>query len=328
MSAEPKDRRLEWELSFPLVTNPLVLGAWFRAMSASWVLAMAIVGTLFIGIGEAGRLPLLAGIFALATAAVALLGVLIMLLLFGNRYRARFVVSEQGVIYQALERRGRALSRLAVAAGAMAGSSATAGAGLLAISREQVECPWSAVVTVRCLPRRRVVVLRDSWHDLLHLYCRRDNYDAVCELARSQVSERQEAGGGDPAPSPLPAALGRSLLVLLACLPLFALRTPIHPDPLLPLSLLLCSLAALWLLPPFGWVVVAVSGYLTLRLAWALFTLRRFSLFPAAEGYRKYQLLDGGEWLLLILALVGLGWLAWLGWRLARGRLRPVSLSD
>lgn len=31
---------LSWEIQFPLLTNPLVTGAWFKAMGATYLLCM------------------------------------------------------------------------------------------------------------------------------------------------------------------------------------------------------------------------------------------------------------------------------------------------
>ena len=38
---------IEWEVNIPLVTNPMILGARLKAMGATYLLSMLIVGTVF-----------------------------------------------------------------------------------------------------------------------------------------------------------------------------------------------------------------------------------------------------------------------------------------
>ncbi|HEB95172.1 MAG TPA: hypothetical protein ENI96_01915, partial [Sedimenticola thiotaurini] len=134
-----------WDAEFPLVTNPLVVGAWARAMGATWLTSLVVLTGIAAAADGLDRLPWMAGIFTLVVGGVFLLGLAILWLVFGNRYRARFQVSERGVAYQALDRRGRVLARFAVVAGLLAASPGAAGAGLVSISRERIQIPWSAV---------------------------------------------------------------------------------------------------------------------------------------------------------------------------------------
>ena len=318
---------IEWEVDIPLVTNPMIIGAWLRAMGATYLLSILIVGTVFIGTGQADQLPLLAGWFALMTAGLALLGLLIMLLVFGNRFRARFALTGKGVVYEGVDRRAHSLARLAVLAGGLRGSPGAAGAGLLAISKERVVLDWAGAFGARYVPRHHTIALRNQWRDLLHLYCRPDNYEQVRTRVAAELADKGTTERLSRTTSPLPQALLATGLVIASCLPLFALQDISDLDILWPLLIMVFSLATVWLIPLFGWVVLPLLGVVLVQLVFALQEVREFTLISTYR-YRLFEALDAGEWLLLGLAMAGIVYLGRTAWRAVRGRLVPVLMRD
>lgn len=320
-------RDIAWEIDIPLITNPNMVGAWLKAMVATFVVVMVIMGAVFVGTGQAESLPMVAGIFALVTGGLAIVGLLIMLLVFGNRYRARFEITDTGISVITVDRRARALSRLAVLAGGMSGSAAAAGAGLVAVSGETAVLRWKSVSAARYLPRRQTIVLRNSWRDLMHVYCTTDNFEVVRARVAQVVAQADAGPHTQGRRSPLPAVLGQSALVVVASLPLFALDEVLDLDIFVPLLIMLFSLATLWLIPLFGWVVLPAALYVAVRVASNLLELREYTLVSTYR-YRRYEVIDPGEWVILGLALAGLAYLAWLAWRALRGRQVPLLLRD
>ncbi|MCP5366409.1 MAG: hypothetical protein H6907_16980 [Hyphomicrobiales bacterium] len=171
--------RLVWEVDIPLATNPLILGAWAKALAATLVLCLAITVPVFLFADAAQVLPRLAGILILGILGLGILGIVIMAAVFGNRFRARFTLDDRGILYEGIDSRARALARLTVVAGSLGGNPRTAGAGMLAMAGETVGLSWDDVRAVRAHPRRRALVLRNAWRDVLHVYCTADNYDRV-----------------------------------------------------------------------------------------------------------------------------------------------------
>jgi len=108
-------------------------------MLATYFLVMVIMSTIFIGTGEIESLPMVAGIFAVTVAGLFLFGLLVMLIVLGNRYRVRFSVSEEGIVYESIDTKANTLARFTVVAGMLTGRPGAAGAGLLAISQQQVK---------------------------------------------------------------------------------------------------------------------------------------------------------------------------------------------
>jgi hypothetical protein len=318
---------LVWEVSIPLVTNPLILKAWTMAMGATYLLVMLILGTVFIGTGQADQLPLLAGIFAIGVGVFMVLGLLVMLLVYGNRYRARFTLTHKGIAYEGVDRRARGMARLAVVAGVLGASARTTGAGLLAISQERVQLRWSGAFTARYLPHRHTIVLRNQWRDIMHVYCTSENYGEISDRVNREIGQKGTELRHNVSPSPLPSALLQSLLVVAACMPLYALVELTDLELMIPLILMLFALTIVWLIPLFAWIVLPIIGYIVIHIAIFLGEFRQYTLINT-YSYRKYEVLDFGEWLVLAAALVSLVYLGWISVCALRGRLNPVLFQD
>jgi len=318
---------LSWEINFPLITNTLVVAAWLKAMGATYLVAMLILGTVFIGTGDTADLPMLGGIFALVVIGVAVVGLLIMLLVFGNRFKARFTLSDKGIRYEGVDTRARTLARIAVVAGAIAGSPRTAGAGLLAVSNERVDLVWSGAFEARYHPKQRTIVIRNQWRDLLHLYCTEQNYEQVKQRVEQMLASKGTAKRLTSKPSPLPRALLNTLLTVLATLPLFALVEIVGLDLFVPLLILVFGLATVWLIPLFGWVVLPLEGYILFQLVIAMFEVSELKLISTYR-FRKYELLDAGEWIVIALAIAGLIYLGVTAWRAVHGRVVPMLMQE
>lgn len=316
-----------WEIDFPLITNSLVLSAWFKAMGAAYLVIMIILGTILLGTGEVADLPALAGIFALVMIGVAFAGLLIMLVVFGNRFKARFTLTDKGIRYEGIDTRARALARITVVTGAIGGSPRTAGAGLLAVSNERVDLAWSGAFEARYHPKQRTIAIRNQWRDLLHLYCTEENYEQVKQRVEQKLVSKGTAERLTSTPSPLPRALLVTLLIALATLPLFALVDIVGLDLFIPLLILVFGLATVWLIPLFGWVVLPLEGYILVYLAFALFETSELKLISTYR-FRKYELLDAGEWIVMGLAIAGMIYLGMTAWRAVRGRVVPVLMQE
>lgn len=318
---------INWEIDIPLVTNRNMVGAWFKAMAATFLLSMLIPGSVFVGTGEFDALPVMAGVFALVVLGLSVVGLMIMWLVFGNRFRAAFTVTDEGISFSLRDTRARVLSRFAVVAGGIAGHPGATGAGLLATSSETLMLRWSGAFSARYQPRRHVIVLRNRWRDVMHVYCGADNYDRVKARVSQSLREHGTETRAVRGRSPLPRMLSGTALVVAASLPLFALNDMIGLDVFVPLLTMVFSLATLWLIPLFGWVVLPAVAYLLFEIAVSLAEVRELQLVSTYR-YRRYELLDGDEWLLLLLVLAGLGYLSWMAWRALRGRLVPLLLQD
>jgi hypothetical protein len=188
-TAASERKALTWEHDLPLATNPFLWWDFFRVVGASLLIMELLVFLMSLIVGDPLWLPLwvlglvagiFAGLFLIAT-----------LLLYGNRYHARFVVDARGV---QMEDAGQGrwfkwrmilLGVLARQPGAVLGS--TSGPSGYA---ERVS--WREVRRVTVHRRLRVVTLSNSWRSMLRLYCPLELFDDVAERAQSSVAQSEQ----------------------------------------------------------------------------------------------------------------------------------------
>lgn len=316
---------LQWELDVPLLTHPLMRGAFVRLMLLTGLLMSALLGGLMLVTGDPEAIVPMLGMVLAVLAGLSVLFVLVILVVFGNRMSMRFAVDARGARAEVTDRRAARSNRLAVLVGTLAGKPGLTGAGLLAQSGSEQSVAWKAVARVRYYPRWRAIALSNSWRTVLILYCSPGNYDTVAALVAQRL-EARPAEAKAPRRSPLPGLLLRTGLTVLAALPLFALPD-LPEEALLPALLVLAfALAALWLIPVLG--VAAFAGMLwLLGLEIIAQAELRTSIFDGSV-YRAYEVLSGDDMAMLALALVGAAYLVWQTLGLIRGRIRSGLVGD
>ena len=322
-----KTAPLIWETKFPLLTNPHIVKAWLKGMGITYLFCMLILGPLFIGTGEADGLPMIAFIFLIVVSCLTLGGFVIMLVIFGNRSHARFELSEKGIVYESVDKKARIISRMAVLAGGILGNATATGAGLLSISREQVSLKWEAVFEALYDENHHTIRLRNQYRDLLHLYCTSDTYDSVRDIVKAKVAQK---GGQTDYPdtrSPLPGALFSTFLVVLACLPLYALVEIAKLHLMVPLLIMVFSLAMVWMIPLFAWVVLPLIAYIPVYLVWFMSQSSTTKLV-STYTYYKYELMDAGEWIIIGLAAAGMLYLSRISIKSLKGKYVPLLMRD
>jgi len=321
---------ITWEIGIPLLSNPRMLGTFAMVTALAMALVVLLLAVVFGSQGDWDAVLSMAKVFACVGLGFYLLSLLVMGLVFGNRLRTRYTVSEQGIVQETIDKVGRAGSRLAVIAGILGRSPGTAGAGLIAMSNESVALSWGGAFTVESVPRRHLLVFRNAWRPVMELYCTPQNDAEVEALVRRHMMRRGTSERVS-AKSPLPRYLRHTVLVLLAGFLVLVAYDALDLDILVPMIMLAFALATLWLIPLFGYVVLVANALILLALAGVLLEERR-SIFPAGLGrgetYVRYEVLSDGDWASLALALIGLSYLSWLALRAVRGRLASLLVRD
>lgn len=316
---------LVWETDLPLFSR-LMLTQWTVAMLVTGLLLALILGTIFAAQQEWDVLLPMAGMIAAVTAGLWSLGLLIMATLFRGRYRVRYELSGEGLRCDTLDKVARRANRLAIGLGAATGNARLLGAGLIGISRESEAVKWSGALRIRCDPIHHRVMLRNGWRNLLWVQCTPANYQEVAARAGALIEHHC---GSHPLPlrSPLTAYLGRTVLVFLACAPLFALAQQYHSSLLVPICTLCFGLATVWLINLFAWVVLASLAVQIALVVVAQFEQRQ-SFIDRGEFYRAYQVLGGDDLGLLLLTGLGAAGLIWLCLGALRGRWLAALVAD
>lgn len=328
-----KSPDMVWETDLPLFSRAM-FRQWTGAMLATLLVMALILTPLFAAQGEWDALPRLLGFLAACTAGLWLLGFVIMALVFRGRMRVRYTLTKRGVLYQTVDKTAKGANRLAIVVGALARSPQVLGSGLIAKSRESEQVDWAQVARADYDATRSFITLRNAWRSIMWMQCTPENFAAVAAQVRQALAASEVANqAADPSAtetrraSPLPRYLLHSVLVLLASTSLFMLVEEFNLDLFVPLLVMCFALATLWLIPLFGWVVLAGVGWIGLELFLRLTEVRASTVFRG-RSYRTLDILSDNDWALLLLAGLGVAYLVWLSVAALKGRLLSMLARD
>lgn len=319
-SVEP----IRWEADLPLFSR-VMLVQWTGAMLATWAMIVVILGPIFIARDEADSFVTLLLWLGICTAGVWLLGLLIMAVLFRGRVRMRYVLDGRGIRCESIDSVARSASRLATVAGAVTGRAGLAGAGLLAMSRESESVSWKGAYRAVFRPGAGVILLRNSWRTLMWIQCPAEDYARVAEAVQRQMAAHHTAErvGGGPG---LLSYLGSTVLVSLACLPLFFLAEEFDTGLFAALFVYCFALAMVWMVPLFAYAVLGGLAVVAAMLGANLLEVRESTLFPG-RSYRGLDVLGDNDLALLAAAAAGTLVLVWLSWRYLSGRTQSALVA-
>jgi hypothetical protein len=170
---------LTWDIAYPLLTSRFFWLDMLKVWGLTYVFIALLLGSI-IGLSEGleEALPVV-GIMGLVVGGLFILSLLVVLVLFARGYPTRFTVTPQGVRAETISRAALTSNRAAVLMGLLAASATTAGAGLLAMSQEQMSFPWRRIQRVTEYPHLRVITLSNSWRTVARLYCRPEDYATI-----------------------------------------------------------------------------------------------------------------------------------------------------
>jgi hypothetical protein len=314
---------LTWETDVHLVTHPLMLANFAKLFAITAFIMGALLSLILAVTGGARSIVPMLEMTGMLTAGLAVLSGLVCLVIFRNRMHMRFSLDAKAAETEVIDARAKTANKIAVVAGILTGRPGLAGAGLIAQSSSHQKAVWNAVAHARFNRAWRTVSLSNGWRTVLILFCTRNNYDAVAAfvgeaLATRKVKPRRK--------SPLPRLLLRTVLVALACVPLFGLPD-LDEQGILPAILILCfALASVWLIPLLAWVVLAGIAWMA-ALELLAGSETRTSMFGSGD-FRAYEVFSGDDWALIVLAALGAAYLVWLSVGLIRGRIQSGLAGD
>lgn len=322
-SKSPDTHPLTWERDVPLLTHPAILGSIAKLWIITGLLMLALVGGI-VGIqdGIAAVVPI-AAMMMLLTGGLFILSLLVMLVVFGNRMRMGFAIDDRGIVVRVIDNRAKIANRLAAAVGAFAGKPGVAGAGLIAMHDEERSAVWASIAAVKYDPRRHTITLRNSWRTVQHVFCTPQNYeDAAARIAANVAAARPAVDRRNP----LWAALGLTVVVVSATLPLFAMPYPFEPHLFAVIFTLCFALATVWLVPLMAWAVLG-------GVSWIAATIFLRGIEPTFNQFTEtsntgFGRLDSSDVAGVAVAAIGLAILAWISVAALRGRISSLLMRD
>ena len=322
----PGSGEVTWDISVPLLNNRLMIGALVKIFGFSVLVVAGLLSLVFASQGDWALIPQVWLGLSVIGAGLIGLGLFVMGVVLRNRMRCRFTVSDSGVRFETIDTTLRAANRAAVVVGVLLRRPQAVGAGLIAQSQEVQALSWRGSFRAHYAPNRHVVTFSNRWRSLMIVYCTPDNYADVAAriqacLALNGTEQRV------PARSPLPRSLGYTALVVLASVPVFLLSEPFNLPLWLPLLLLCFSLAAVWLIGIFGYVVLLTIVMVMGAVLLDAFSTRTSFIHPG-ESYPRWSVISGDGWATLALSGIGLSVLAWMALQGVRGRINALLSED
>ena len=198
---EEQPSHLMWDADMPLLNNRFFLYDMAKLLLWTGLIGGLIFGGIALAAGGAKSLGPLMAMLGIILFGFLFLFVMISLLFLGNGYRVRYLMAAQGIGWESLGRRGKAASRLAMVAGALAGNASVAGAGLLAAASESGLLAWKNVRTIKAYPAIGVISIINSWRVVIRIYCTPQYYAYAIQWLRwgAAHARYQEIGAPPPA---------------------------------------------------------------------------------------------------------------------------------
>jgi hypothetical protein len=304
------------------------MGGILKAFGITYLLIAVLMGVVFLGRGQWREWLALMQVFLYVIGGLLVFSLLIMLVLFRNRMDARFVLDRRKAF---CEMRSASLQRAVPYArwlGLLIGKPRLGGK-LRQAAYQGMEADWPLVAEARYDERRCQIVLRNRWRNLLVLYCPPPRYAEIAAFVQARLAAAHPPGEVRQA-SPLPRALWRSALIVLACMGLFALPYPFEQDIFMLIFLLCFGIATVWIVSLLGYAVLFGVLWSVGEILHTGLRFREASLVFAdmPRRYRGFDSLYGDEWLQLAVCLAGLAYLAWDAWRAVRGKNPSVMEGD
>lgn len=317
-----------WDKRVSLINNKYIIQDFFKLFSLTYLVMVLLMGTIFLSIGEIESLIPLLYIFALVIVGIAIVFLLIMVIFFGNSFNFRFTLNNQGVLCEVIEKKAKIASNVAIVAGLLTGRSGTLGAGLIAKSQESTFIPWKGLIKIVPDAKNKAISLNNSWRRVLIVYADENNYQDVLSHINTYVEVKEERIS-KKIKSPLPRAVFMTLLIILACIPLFLeLPYPFEIDLLLPIIILCFAQATLWISSLMAYPVLAGVIFVIGTIFYTGLQPWKSSYFVYENPTTNFETLSSWEWPSMILLFISLGFLIWFSLRSIRGKQISMLEAD
>lgn len=187
---------IEWDFKVPLYNRFIVLDI-FKVLGIPFLIILIIIFWNEYSLRRKGYITNTSDYkYALIFLCIfLLLSIFLLWLIYRNHFESHFKIDqkEASVSYKGTTKRKNAfVNTLLIIFGISSHRPGTVGTGLISASRQTVSVNWKNVFKVVLFPRNHVVVLRNSWRQVMVLYCTNDNYEEIAKFATTKVEARCE----------------------------------------------------------------------------------------------------------------------------------------
>jgi hypothetical protein len=192
-----KKPEIQWDHDIPLY-NRFIAKDTFVAFGLPTLIIALWIGSMYLSDIRSGQSVSFDGFqYALGMVIILILCTMLLLwILYGNRFETRFVVNSKGVklsLQAGTRKKSRIVNFLLIFAGMASKKPGYAGIGLISQSQESFSASWKDIFSYQPYPRIYCIVLRNSWRKLAVLHCSKENYQEVLQTLDHYMLPRRES---------------------------------------------------------------------------------------------------------------------------------------
>jgi hypothetical protein len=317
---------LTWEIGVPLISNRLIIGATAKIFGFSILLVFCLISLVLFTQGDFRLIPKVMLLLSITGISLFILAILLMAIVFKNRWQYRYTINDKGIVCETIDKKLKTINRLAVGAGFLLNSPRTVGAGLIGKGQEIQKVNWKGKFSAAYIPESNIIIIRNAWRKLMIIYCLPESYNEVVNICKAMIT-KHETDEHLSRKSFIPKYILYSIVNIACCMPLFFMADPFHLPLWIPMVLLCFSMATLWLIEVFGYVVF-VSALLVIIFITVDALKVVDSYIHPGEHFQRWAIFSGDDWALLFLGAICLFILCWFAFMGIRGRINAVLTSD
>lgn len=242
-----------WTKTIELVTNKAIHKQFLKFSLLTGLTVFVLLSFVFIVTGEANMILLSLVISIIASISLFVFSLLVLLIFFRNSLTYIFSIKESGITIEQISNLNKTLNSAAAILGIIALNPSTAGAGILAATREKEFIKWKEVKRVEYDDDSYSIKLSGRYRDIGLVFCNKEDYPDIKKFISKKIQKQ-------PLPKrrfPLKMIL-RTILAFLVFSPIFTLQEESENFLLLALLTLCFYLATIWLIPIFGYIVIVL----------------------------------------------------------------------
>ena len=180
-----------WEIDIPIFKNNVILKDLGIALGIPFGLLIFILFIISGGDISADGI----GYPLITIGLLFVFGILFIMLVYGGKYSAGYLIDSKGILNYTQKKQAkqnRIINTLLVVVGLLSGKPSTAGAGILAQSRQSVFVKWESIRKVKIYPSSKSIVVKGGFAEKIALFCSDDNFDYVKDIILSKVNVNGE----------------------------------------------------------------------------------------------------------------------------------------
>lgn len=187
LSPNEIDDVLRWSIDVPLATNPYMVKLVAVCFVGGSLLSWSFLAIVLCLNGH----WLLAGQTLMAFIVIGIVltgfGVVIMLVVYGNRLPTRYQVTESGIRCESDDQKTHRIAAVILGIAALSGAPAKTVAPLAVVGSSSVELRFSDDLKVSIDQRRRVIGFRKGLRPVLRVHCLPENFGQVVDIVRHRM---------------------------------------------------------------------------------------------------------------------------------------------